>query len=287
MKNAVALGTFDGLHKGHLAVLDLPDSYNKIVLTFEKPPKAVMGSEAVCLMTYQGKENCLKNMGFQVAKLRFEEVSDISAEDFLAEIKVKFNPALISCGFNYRFGKGGRGDTTLLKNFCQKNGIELKVCEPVEDFGGLICSSRIRNLLKEGNIKEVNRLMIKPFSFEAQVLHGDERGRKLGFPTANQRFPEDLAVPKAGVYYTKVFVDGGEYEGITDIGTRPTYPVDYIISETFIKDFSENLYGKNVKIELKDFLREEKKFETFESLKEQIEKDIKEIEKRRSENGSC
>lgn len=287
MKNAVALGTFDGLHKGHLAVLNLPDCYNKIALTFEKPPKADIKGEAVCLMTFNQKKKRLEAMGFRVEKLRFGEVSDISAEDFLLKIKEEFNPSLISCGFNYRFGKGGRGDTALLKSFCGENGIDLMVCEPVEEGGALISSSRIRDLVNKGKIGEANSLLGTPFSFEGEVLHGDGRGKGLGFPTINQRFPEEMILPKKGVYFTAIETDGKRYFGITDIGNRPTYPVDYIISETYIDDFSGDLYGKPVKIELLDFLRSEKKFNSPEELTDRINDDIKEMKKRRSENGSC
>lgn len=277
MRNAIALGTFDGLHKGHLAVLNMPDGYNKIALTFEKPPKAVITGSTECIMPFEIKAERMLSQGITPEKLKFEEVCNVTAEDFLNNIKIKYNPALISCGFNYRFGKGGLGDTALLKEFCNKNGIILQVCDPVTAFGDTVSSSRIRNYLKNGETNKANALLSEPFFFKGVVTHGDGRGKTLGFPTINIPFPKNLVVPKFGVYKTEIFADGTVFKGITDIGTRPTYPVDFIGSETFIKDFSGNLYGKTVKIALIEFLREEKKFRSAEELKNQVLKDINKI----------
>lgn len=275
MKNALALGTFDGLHKGHLAVLSMPDGYNKIALTFETPPKAVLSGEPCSIMTFHEKAERMAELGITAEKLKFQDVCSITAENFLQDIKEQFNPQYISCGFNYHFGKGGLGNTQLLKQFCKENDIILNICEPVIEDGEPVSSSRIRNYLKNGETKKANLLLSDKFTFEAKVLHGDSRGRTLGFPTINQRYPKELVPIKFGVYKSDIVVNGKVYNGITNIGNRPTYPVDYIISETFIKDFSGDLYGKKVRIIPIEFLREEKKFNSFEELKEQIEKDIR------------
>jgi len=274
MKNAIALGTFDGLHKGHAAVLELPEGYNKIALTFEKPPKALLDGKTRCLLTFKDKENALKALGFKVIMLDFKAVANVTAEEFLNGIKEKLNPAYIACGFNYRFGKGGKGDVTFLREFCEKNGIILKVCDSVNEGDTPISSSLIRGYLSEGKIDSANRLLSTPFYFEATVIHGDGRGKTLGFPTINQRYPEDLTPLKFGVYKTKIMIDGKLYNGITDIGNRPTYPVDYTICESFIKDFSGDLYGKKVRIIPVEFLREEIKFNSQEELINRIKKDI-------------
>ena len=116
--------------------------------------------------------------------------------------------------------------------------------------------------------------MLKPFSFSAEVIKGDSRGRTIGFPTINQKYPQELVKIKFGVYKTKVLVDGKEFDGVTNIGLRPTFESDYVISETYIKNFSGDLYGKTVRIIPCKFLREEKKFSSLLELKNQIEKDI-------------
>ena len=277
MRNAVALGTFDGLHKGHISVLNIPEGYNKIALTFEKPPKAVKTGEDCLLMTFEQKSKRLEEMGFSVETLKFNEVSNTKAEEFIKFIKKKFNPAVISCGFNYRFGKDGAGDTKFLKEFCENEDIILNVSDPVTKDGEVISSSRIRDLLKNGKICQANEMLSREFCFENIVIHGDKRGRKLSFPTLNQRYPEGLTPLKFGVYKTEIIVNGRKYLGVTDIGKRPTYPVDFIISETFIKDFCGDLYNKTVKIIPKEFLRNEIKFSSLEELKMQINEDLKQI----------
>ncbi len=274
MENALALGTFDGLHKGHLSVLDIPAGYNKIALIFKIPPKCVKMGTCELLLTPKEKEQRLTDMGFDVVSLEFSEVEKMTAREFLEYIKENFSPKLLSCGFNYRFGFGGVGEVSLLEEFCKENGITLKISNPVSKDGEIISSSRIRNHLRNGEISQANRLLGRDFSFEANVIHGDARGRTLGFPTINQPYPQELVPLKFGVYETEVEIENKLYKAITNIGNRPTFPVDFIISETFVKDFEGDLYDKSLKISFKKFLRNEKKFSNAEDLKIQILKDI-------------
>ena len=277
MKNAVALGTFDGLHKGHLAVLNIMDGYKKIALTFENPPKSVIRGQFDLLMSPKLKARRLLSMGIEPVFLKFSEISDVSALDFLNMVKQDYSPDLISCGFNYRFGKGGKGDLNLLKSFCDKSGITLKIAEPVKFDGEIVSSTRIRDLLKDGETEKANRLLSEPFTFQSEVIKGDGRGKTLGFPTINQVYPKELVKIKSGVYKSKITVDGKVFDSITNLGRRPTFPLDYIISETYILNFSGNLYGKSPQISLLRFLRNEIKFSSAEELKTRIENDIKSI----------
>ena len=275
MKTALALGTFDGVHIAHRFVLDLPQGYKKTAVTFIKPPKMYISKKTELLMTFSKKKKTLEGMGFtEVVALDFEEIKDLEPLDFLNFLYENYNPAIISCGFNYRFGKNGAGDTILLQEFCNKKGISLKICNAVKKDEEVISSTLIRNLLKQGEIQKANALLKNPFSFECEVLKGNQRGRTIGFPTINQKYPEDLVLVKFGVYKTYVIVDGKTYTGITNIGFRPTFESEYVISETFIKDFSGDLYGKLVEIVLVEFIRPEVKFNSLDELKKQIEKDI-------------
>lgn len=275
MKTAIALGTFDGVHLAHRVVLDLPCEYEKIAVTFAVPPKMFFENDLQLLMPFSKKQQILKDLGFErVEVLDFNTVKNTKPEEFLNFLKSNYNPQIISCGFNYRFGKNGAGDTTLLKSFCQQNGIELKVCEAAKKDDEIISSTLIRNLLKQGQIEKANSLLKSEFSFCAKVQKGDQRGRQIGFPTINQRYPEELVKIKFGVYKTRVLIDGKSYEGITNIGIRPTYKSDYVISETFIKDFSGDLYDREVEIVPLKFLREEIKFASLEELKRQIQIDL-------------
>ena len=275
LSNAIALGTFDGVHSAHKKVLNLPDRYKKIAVCFAKPPKTYFGNQAKLLTNEQTKFELLKKSDIdEVCSLEFAEFKEKSADDFLLFLKDKFSPRVISCGYNYRFGKGAAGDIKLLEEFCNKNGIKFMCAKRVERGGKTVSSTLIRELLSGGKIKDANALLGYKFSFTAEVIGGDKRGRTLGFPTINQRYPEDLVQLKNGVYKTRVIVGGEEYEGITNIGNRPTYPIDFIVSETYIKNFSREIYGEEVTIIPLEFLREEKKFGSIEELKQQILLDL-------------
>lgn len=276
MKIAVALGTFDGLHTAHREVLNLPDGYKKIAITFSVPPKMVIFGQNELLLSKQNKLNYLKEFGIdEVITLDFNEVKDTAPESFLSFLKDEIGADYIACGFNYRFGKNGAGDTAVLTDFCQKNGIELRISNPhLLTDGKPLSSSYIRSLIKNGEIEKANELLYKPFSFTAVVEKGDQRGRTIGFPTVNQRYPKDLVKLRFGVYKTKVLIDGNEFDAISDIGVRPTYKTDFVISETFIKNFSGDLYGKELTVTPIKFLRDEKKFDSLEELKAQIKKDL-------------
>ena len=275
IKTALALGTFDGVHKGHRAVLSLPEDYRKIAVTFKKPPKMEQGDKAKLLMSYEDKCAALKRNGIdEVEGLVFSKMRDVSPEAFLAYLKEKFDPALISCGFNYRFGKDAAGNTETLASFCQQNGILFRCCDPVLRDGTVVSSSGIRSLLASGEIEQANEMMTEPFSFSAEVINGDKRGRTLGFPTVNQRYPKELAPLRFGVYQTEVSFDQKTFTGMTNIGIRPTFETPYVLSESFIHGFSGDLYGKTVRVAPIRFIRPERKFSSAEELKAQVLSDL-------------
>lgn len=278
MKNALCLGTFDGVHIGHRAVFALAESMNKIAVTFKKPPKAIMSGKDELIYTFKDKCRILKNIGInEIVALDFFEVKNISPKDFLENIYENHRPSVIACGFNYRFGRNGEGNTDLLLDFCNKKGVEFKCAEPVQYLGHTVSSTVIRKNLQNGEIEKANELLYEPFSFTAPVSHGEMRGRTIGFPTINQLYPKELVEIKNGVYKVRVVIENDEYFGIADIGKRPTYPLEYTISETFIKDFDGDLYDKNVKIIPLQYLREEKKFDSLSELKKQIAEDLNRI----------
>ncbi len=275
-RGSVVLGTFDGLHMGHNAVLSSAVS-PATVITFDVPP--AMRGKLEMLFTPSDKKECMTERGFSVDTLRFSEVCSIEAEDFLAQIDEKYKPAYICCGENYRFGRGAAGDINLIKAYCDKNGITACISPLVELDGVKISSSYIRGLIKEGDIARANRLLYKPFSIFGRVEHGDSRGRTIGLPTINFFYPENLVEPRHGVYGARLFIKGKEYSAITYIGKRPTYQLDRCICETNILDFTGDIYGEDIKVELLSFIREDKKFDSIEELKAQIENDIKALKK--------
>lgn len=277
MKTAIALGTFDGLHKGHIAVLNsaLLSDYTPVAVTFIKPPKSYFSGDIGLLMSPEFRKAELIKMGFdRVHFIEFEEFRNLEATAFLDYLKDEFDPALILCGFNYRFGKGGKGDTEFLSKYCDENGIEVKVVSAVTFDGEVVSSTNIRGALLNGDLEHYKKMCGRNFSFTAPVVHGDERGRTIGFPTANQYYPKNLAKVKFGVYKSQVTVDGKKYRGMTNIGIRPTFLSNDILCETYILDFSEQIYAKEVKLELLEFIREERKFSSIDELKSAIENDV-------------
>ncbi len=272
---SVALGTFDGLHVGHIKVLSNALTAKKCVaLVFDIPPAMTLLGKTELLLSPTEKYRRLEKMGFSVDVMHFEGVKDTTPEEFLQSLKKKYEPAKICCGFNYRFGKDGRGDTSLLSDFCRKNGIELSVASQVETDGERVSSSRIRTLIKQGELQKAEKMLVTPFSVFGNVSHGDARGRTIGFPTVNFSYPDGLCEAKHGVYAASCVIGGREYSAVTYIGRRPTYLLKETVCETNILDFSGNLYEQSLSVSLRHFLREDRLFSSKEELQKQIKKDI-------------
>ncbi len=276
MKTAIVLGTFDGLHAGHRAVIEKATNFFSIAVTFDTPPKSVASGNKELLILPDDREERIKSLGINQVKMQsFEAVKNINADDYLAHLKREYNPDRIICGFNYRFGRGALGDTEKLSEFCLSNNIEFVCVSPVKKDDVILSATNIRKLIREGNMSEAASQMYGGFKFTAPVLHGDARGRQLGFPTANQKYPEELVKLKFGVYISRVTVDNIQYNAITNVGVRPTYQTDTINCETFIKDFSGDIYGKQMTTEFISFVRSEQRFSSVEELKNAILNDVK------------
>ena len=278
MKTAIVLGTFDGLHAGHRAVIEKAQGFYSVAVTFNLPPKSLFTDEPQLLMLPLERKKRLKELGIdQVEMQDFDAVRNIEACDYLEELKQKYNPQRIVCGFNYKFGKGASGDASLIAEFCENNNIEFVCVSAVEQGESVVSSTNIRNLIRDGKIEQAAAMIYGGFSFTADVIHGDARGRTLGFPTANQEYPQELVKLKFGVYATRVTIDGKQYCAITNVGIRPTYVTKNVGCETYIKDFDRDIYGKQMTIEFLRFIREEKKFSSVDELKKAILNDVKSL----------
>jgi len=220
------------------------------------------------------KERLLSYKAKKVDFLDFASIRDISAEEFLSFVKNKYNPDLISCGFNFRFGKSAKGDSNTIKEFCEKNSIEFRIAPPIYEEEKLISSTSLRNMIRLGEVETANGMIYGGFGFTSKVLHGDERGRQIGFPTINQKIPQEIVLPKFGVYASKVTIKGTEYSSITNLGVRPTFLTEDAFCETHIFDFCGEIYDENVTLSLKKYIREEKKFGSITELKVAINNDI-------------
>lgn len=278
METAIALGTFDGLHLGHRAVIEKTLPFYSIAVTFYIPPKNTFLSEPQLLIMPDERIKRLEMLGVnRVVMQKFEDVKGITASDYLDFLKKSYNPCRIVCGFNYHFGKNAEGNTELLAEYCKKNNIEF-CCVPAQTVeNSIISSTKIRDLIKCGEVEKASKMLFGGFGFTSPVLNGDKRGRTIGFPTANQKYPDLLVKPEFGVYISRVTVDDKTYNAITNVGIRPTYKTETVGCETYIKDFCGDIYGKNMKIEFLRFIRPEKKFNSIDMLKKAITEDVKNL----------
>ena len=279
---AVALGYFDGIHIGHREVLDKALSVAEekdlvpVVMLFDiHPRKLVSGKIPPMLTSEEDKREILTEMGFTIFDFNFHEGMNYSPNEFIEKILVEtLNAKAVSCGFDYHYGKGGKGNADTMREELGKRNIEFFSAAPVVLDGDIVSSTEIRKCISEGNIEKANAMLGEYFSYDLEVVRGDGIGRTIGFPTINQFFPEDFIVPRYGVYASIAKIDGRTYPAVTNVGIRPTVAQDGMRSETCILDFSGDLYGKRVQVKLIKYLRDEIKFPDIEALQRAIGKDI-------------
>ena len=273
--SSLALGAFDGLHRGHMAVIRracAPGEGGRrlqpAVFTISRSPA---GNSAV--LTGRDKERLLEDAGVEVLySLEFSQVKDWEAEAFVEQVLFETCAARrLCCGEDFRFGRGARGDTALLQTLCDRRGVELTVVPPVKEGGEKVSSTRIRAAVEAGDISLANRLLGRPFGFSLEVIHGNHIGTGLGTPTINQAIPEGFVLPRFGVYASWCRVGGEYFYGVTNVGVKPTVGSDRVLAETWMPEFQGDLYGKRVRVFLLEFLRPEKKFGSLEELKAAIQ----------------
>lgn len=279
----IALGSFDGLHKGHLSLVEKIVKLSKqngcksIVYTFKNHPRTLLkrNGEVKLLLDNKNKVDILKEKG--VNEVVFEEFTEefmkISPKNFISNLCEKFNVKGIVVGFNYRFGYKNLGDVELLKKLSTIYNYELYVMEPCKYDNEVVSSSRIRNELLIGNVEIANEMLTRPFSLKGEVIKGKQIGRQIGFPTANLDYDTRFILPKIGVYYTNVEIKDKIYKGITSVGTNPTVNGKNITVETYILDFSDDIYGCDINVYFIKKIRDEKKFNSVKELSEQLERD--------------
>ena len=280
---AAALGSFDGLHRGHCAVvekvLDRPGEM-PAVDTFDQNPSAVLCGRSVPLLMTNGEmARQLQKMGVgALYLLPFSHICHLPPEAFYDRLAGTLQVKTLSCGFNFRFGEKGAGDTDLLQRLCDRDGIRLFVSEAVRDQGEPVSSTRIRRMIENGDMKSAARLLGRPFSFCFPVEHGRMLGRTLGIPTINQAMPPNFILPPFGVYASVVTVEGKRYTGVTNIGVKPTVGSDHVLSETWILEYTGDLYGQNVEVELYDFLRPETRFASLTEMQAAIRRNAQQAQ---------
>jgi riboflavin kinase/FMN adenylyltransferase len=216
-----------------------------------------------------------------------KKIAEISAEDFIIKILHEWLGAkVIVLGFNCSFGKGRRGNASMVRDYAEKYGFEVVTCDPLEFEGEITSSTTIRKHIIQGNLQKAKGMLGRRVSVFGTVIKGSGRGKGLGFPTANLNLHHEIK-PPSGVYATKVFLEGREYKAITNIGTCPTFGEstrnDEPVVEVHIIGFDESIYGKDLEVQFLFKLREETRFESTDELKLQLERDKMRFMKRTSE----
>ena len=284
-RTAAALGFFDGLHIGHAAVIECalkaaedngltPAAF---VINGEPALPKFAGRTDMCLMTFPEKTAALRER-FGVTELYspdFGSIRGLLPEEFFTQgILGRMNAGIVCCGEDFRFGKNGAGDAELLRRLCEEHGILCDIVPPVCVNGTPVSSTYIRGLIRGGDVAAANELLICPFGYELPVTHGKQLGRTIGFPTINQEIPAFMVHPARGVYASEVKLDDRRYPAVTNIGTKPTVKSDNAENmETHIIGYGGDLYGQTVRVTLLRYLRPERKFDSLDELRQQLERD--------------
>ena len=285
-KPYVTIGNFDGVHLGHQMLFSevLTKAHqNKgtsVAITFAPHPLKVVRPEIgiKLISTCDQKRELIALAGIDVLFIIpfTRAIAKMSAEQFVNDVLIKtIGVKELVVGYDYAFGKGRQGDIHYLKNQGRKKGFDVSVVEAFHIEDMLVSSTKIRELVNQGRMRDVRKLSGRYYQIRGEVKIGQQRGGKLlGFPTANLLITEDDLCPKHGVYVTQVVYDGKCYGGVLNIGYNPTFEGKRVSAETHIFDFNQDIYGKPIKVNLLQYLREEKKFDGPKALAAQISDDI-------------
>lgn len=280
----IALGSFDGLHLGHMSLVNKAIDLAKkskdcksMVYTFKNHPLTIINEEMVpkLLCSNNYKIELLEKSGLDILNLvHFDvEYMKISPEKFVENLFKYYGVKGLIVGFNYRFGYKNLGDIDLLTKLSIKLGFKLYVMEAVKLFGETISSSKIRHFISEGEIEEANKLLGRPYMLEGKVIKGKQLGTTIGFPTINLDYDKSFLLPCGGVYYTIVDYNRVLYKGITNVGYNPTVHGKKLSIETYILEFDKFIYDESVRVYFKNKFRDEKKFDSLDELILELKKD--------------
>ncbi len=284
---AAALGLFDGVHLGHRRVLALAraqaaNGLKPCAFTFEAESIATKrGTTLQYLYPTAHKCSLLKECGMErVYHPPFAQIREMDGEEFVQKILLhRFSAQYVCCGEDFRFGRNAAWNVQDLQNFGAQYGFAVEIAEDVCADGQRVSSTRIRQLLQNGEIGQANALLGAPYTIVQTVTHGAQLGRTIGFPTINQVFAEGQLVPKFGVYASETNVDGVIYPSLTNVGRKPTVQYDGMpLAETYIIGYAGDLYGTQLPVSLRRFLRPEMKFDSVEALTAQMQRDLQECQ---------
>jgi riboflavin kinase/FMN adenylyltransferase len=283
----VTIGTFDGVHLGHQKILSRlvqlkhRHGLQAVVLTFDPHPRKVIfpsQSDLKLITLVDEKLDLLENYGVDVAVVYpfDKKFSSIEPQEYIEEILVKsLKVKYLVIGYDHKFGKNRSGDIKVLQQYSKKYGYKVEEIDAMDIDHIAISSSKIRHAIEEGNIELANNYLGHYFFLYATVVHGKHLGRELGYPTANLKIESsDKLIPRTGIYFVEVVVDTEKHYGMMSIGYNPTTDNDQRVKlEVHIFGFSQEIYGKTIRVNFLKYLRNEKKFNNLEELKEALAED--------------
>lgn len=277
LNTTLVLGFFDGIHLGHRTVIKSAVEFaNKnnsrtILLTFPQSPAEYFNDNTKYIFPREVNYKLINKLGItEINETSFSSLINISAEDYLENIINKFSPIAIFTGFNYTFGKNRQGTTRLLQQNQAKYHYEYHCIEPVVYNNQIVSSTLTKKYLKEGDTEKASLLLSQPFFISSKVITGAKIGRTIGFPTANMLYPQDIIKIPHGVYKVKAL----ERNAVLNWGIKPTINGKEPVLEVHIPNYSGDLYGRILDIQILRKIREEKRFNSLSELQEQIKKDI-------------
>jgi riboflavin kinase/FMN adenylyltransferase len=279
----LTIGVFDGVHLGHkylisrLKELALKEGLASGVVTFRQHPEEVMSKTKLPFLTdLKQRIALLKGEGVDaVIPLSFTpELAKLSAREFISLLQKNLRMRGLVVGPDFALGRNREGNTEALRRLGEEMGFSITVVPPVKIGGEVVSSTAIRQALAKGDMQRVQRLAGRPFRLQGRVVPGVGRGVKLGFPTANLEIEPEQALPPDGVYVSRTHLDSQSYPSVTNIGRRPTFDSNERLVEAYLLDYDGDLYGRELKIDILERLRGEKKFNTPEELKKQMAQDV-------------
>ena len=281
----LAVGVFDGVHRGHQQIVnrlvagarekDVPS----VLLTFDPHPAKVFGRGQIKLLTLPGERaRLLGGLGVEVVVTQtFDmDLANVTAFDFMKRLKTRLGIVHLVLGYDSTLGKDREGNAARLTEIGSELGYTVEVVPALGDESGVISSTEIRKLIAVGKVKEAASLLGHPYSLQGLVAHGDQRGRTIGFPTANLNYAREKVIPAGGIYACWAYVGKEKFQAAVNIGTNPTFTPDKqtLSVEAFLLDFDREIYGEEVRLEFVARLREELKFESVDALIAEIGRDV-------------
>ena len=285
----VAIGKFDGIHKGHMLLMEevlsgQKEGLNGIVFTFSNPPKSfIEGKDSKLIYSEEEKILHMNQLGinYLIEYPITEDFMNLSPKEFIQEILVnQLGVKAIVVGVDFRFGKNRSGSVEDLIKYSETYNYQVVAKEKLKIDDEIVSSTEIRKLIHKGEMREVVEVLGRHYSLYEEVIEGNKLGRTIQIPTANQLIPRDKIIPPYGVYATSINIDGIIYKGISNLGMKPTVNGKQLGLETHIFDFSEDIYHKKIEVSFIEYIRAERKFNSFQELNNQLISDIAHVKEK-------